>query len=750
MPEQPAARPPLGAQLWIEQDDDPARVRCLVSRAAEAGLGLIRVFLMWPWIEPEPAHWEFGVFDAAFEAAAGHGIGVKATLTANSGPWHVGMPGVLHSNTLTLDSGQRPAMRRYVQRCVRRYRDHRALAQWILWNEPYNGVVPPGRPNPSRSDELRALWAALLRERYGGGIGRLNRRWRSGYTDFAEVPFAEDVAHPAHRGSVWESYGPWLDDWRLRVRALRRELEWVADVVRADDPSTPLCFNPPGCLDNAGMTAFGFTELAGLPDVLGASFHASWHLAFAGRHARLPVLCAGTTLLARSPGVRRVEVTELQLGNTYYGGRVPLGVEPGDAAASFLAPLLVGAESVTGWCLNTRRQDFEAGDWGLLDDDDRLGERAAAARRAGELLGVLEARTGGWVPQEPAAVVLVDETSQAVQMVAGFPVPPVPGRGLHDASHGSALIAAELLRLGVPTAMAPASGLGDWRGPDPRLLVVSHMTAWTPEAAAELLRRVADGATLLLDATSGHKDHDARLHRPWPGTLATELGFRCTGLEVRADGYPVTSHHRPCGRLPLVVGAHSLSDPAWWSHEHLRLPEGGAAPLVWERPYRRGRVVLVAGPLAPALLYDDRFRPLARELLAHAGAGIPRPVRPLSQDTVTLAVRGRRRDAVGVFAPPARASRCAWPCRPTPTPSCGPPAPCGPAPATSSSFPPPTESPSWCPTDGPARPPPPAPGGPPGQLRGPAAAAADLWRPGPAAGPSDRDRQQRALQPLLR
>lgn len=654
-PERPAARPPLGAQLWIEQDDDPARVSCLVARAAEAGLGLVRVFLMWPWIEPEPGRWEFGLFDAAFDAAAEHGIGVKATLTANSGPWHVGTPGVLHSNTLTLDSGQRPAMRRYVQRCVRRYRDHRALAQWILWNEPYNGVVPPGRPNPWRSDEQRTLWAELLSERYGGDIGRLNRRWRTGYAAFAEVPFAEEVAHPAHRGSVWESYGPWLDDWRLRVRALRRELEWVADVVRADDPGTPLCVNPPGCLDNAGVTAFGFTELAGLPDVLGASFHASWHLAFADHPARLPVLLAGTTLLARSPGVRRVEVTEFQLGSTYSGGRVPLGVDPADVAASFLAPLLVGAESVTGWCLNTRRQDFEAGDWGLLDDDDGLSDRAAAARRVGELLGVLERRTGGWAPQEPAAAVLVDETSQAIQMVAGFPVPPVPGRGLHDASHGSALLAAELLRLGVPTAMAPASGLGGWRGPDPRLLVVSHMTAWTPEFAAELGRRVADGATLLLDATSGHKDQEARLHRPWPGALAEALGFRCTGLEVRADGHPVTSHHRPCGRLPLVAGAYRFSDPAWWPHEHLRLPADGAAPLVWERAYGRGRVLLVAGPMAPALLYDDRFRPLARELLAQAAAGIPRPVRPLSPDTIALAVRGRRSDAVGVFAPPASA-----------------------------------------------------------------------------------------------
>ena len=102
-----------------------------------------------------------------------------------------------------------------------------------------------------------------------------------------------------------------------------------------------------------------------------------------------------------------------------------------------------------------------------------------------------------------------------------------------------------------------------------------------------------------------------------------------------------------------MAGAHTFSDPAWWAREEFRLPAEGWAPLVWERPYERGRVLLVAGPIGPALLYDERFRPLARELLGLAAAGIPRPVRPLSPDTVPFPVRGRHHDAVGVFAPPA-------------------------------------------------------------------------------------------------
>ncbi len=43
---------------------------------------------MWPWIQPVNAdEWDFGLFDSLFEAAAEEGLTIKATLTANSGPW---------------------------------------------------------------------------------------------------------------------------------------------------------------------------------------------------------------------------------------------------------------------------------------------------------------------------------------------------------------------------------------------------------------------------------------------------------------------------------------------------------------------------------------------------------------------------------------------------------------------------------------------------------------------------------------
>jgi beta-galactosidase len=648
-------QPRLGAQLWLERDADAKRVDFLVRQAADTGLDLLRIFLMWPWMEPTAGEWVFEPFDAAFEAAQRHGLGIKATLTANSGPWHIGTPSLLHSTSLTLDSGQRPAMRRYVETCVDRYRGEAALRQWIIWNEPLNYVVRPNTVNVARSDEQRTAWAQLLSDRYEN-LSVLNRRWRTGYTSFEEIPFPEDLAHVAQRGNVWESYAPWLDDYRLRVRVLHHELAWIADIVRSRDPHTPLCFNPPDTLSNHATVGYDLTDLAGIPDLLGATFHAPWQLTFAPPEAHVPLMIAGTSQLAHAAAGTRVEVTEFQLGNTYYAGRKPLGLDQSHICSAFLAPLLAGAESVTGWTLNTRAQDFEVGDWGLLDDADQIGYRAAGVRRVRDVLSAMDERLGAWTPVPPQALVLASEASQAVQLVTGFPMPPLPGREDDDAIHGSALLTTELLGLGIPSAMMPVASLIAGDRPDATLLVVSHMTAWDEAFAHELLRRVRDGAHLVIDGTSGHKDLDAALHRPWPGILSDPLGFRATGLRTDTDGYPVTSFGAPVGRFPLVIAEYEFADPAWVAVDHLRLTGRAAAPCVWTRRYGMGAVTLVAGPLGPALVHDEGSRPLARQLLSDA-AGSGTRIRPLSEHTIALTVRGQRADAVGVLAPAVPARR---------------------------------------------------------------------------------------------
>jgi hypothetical protein len=71
----------LGTQIWLEQHEDPARLDELFRLAAETGFGWVRLFIMWPWMEPEPGQWDFGLYDSAFDAAA---IGKDGRTAASS------------------------------------------------------------------------------------------------------------------------------------------------------------------------------------------------------------------------------------------------------------------------------------------------------------------------------------------------------------------------------------------------------------------------------------------------------------------------------------------------------------------------------------------------------------------------------------------------------------------------------------------------------------------------------------------
>ncbi|MBC8011232.1 MAG: beta-galactosidase, partial [Burkholderiales bacterium] len=306
VPAAPAApHSPLGAQIWLEPDDSAARVDQLCAHAAASGLGWLRIFLMWPWIERTPEQWDFTVFDHVFAAAEKHGLKIKATLTANSGPAWIGTPATLHSVSGFLSPDQRAPMQRYIEKCVQRYVGSPALAQWILWNEPAGGG--------DRTPETLARWREFLRERYRGDLIALNHRWLTAFTDFNEIPFWNELPHTIHRGYHWNPYRAALDDADFRPGWLGHELRWIADLVRALDPRSDLCINPTQVLANQAAGGTDLEDMGRICEVIGASYHPAWQFSPFAQRADYPALMsAGVRHCAVHPPVRRVEGTEVQ------------------------------------------------------------------------------------------------------------------------------------------------------------------------------------------------------------------------------------------------------------------------------------------------------------------------------------------------------------------------------------------------------------------------------------------------------
>ncbi|HEV2126678.1 MAG TPA: beta-galactosidase trimerization domain-containing protein, partial [Chloroflexota bacterium] len=246
--------------------------------------------------------------------------------------------------------------------------------------------------------------------------------------------------------------------------------------------------------------------------------------------------------------------------------------------------------------------------------------------------------------------VAMDPGSHAIEWVDAASRAAVPGRLADDGAHGAALLAVTLMQAGIPTTLTPMATLPH-RAPDGGLVALSHVVGWDNEQANDLLAFADSGGTLLLDATSGRKDLDSTLQRPWPGGLAERIGLRATGLQTRPEGYDLSMYGLPTGRWLLArLMAHFEEGAGWEAWVEPRFAADGQ-PCVWERSYGLGRIVVVRGMLGPSLVHAPECLPAVTRVLERAcPSGSTKPVGSHPATTV-VPVRVERGELTAVFAP---------------------------------------------------------------------------------------------------
>lgn len=584
---------PLGAQVWLERDDSPERIDYLFRLLHESGFGLARIFLLWPWIEPRPGEWNWKIYDDAFDAAHRHGIAIKATFTANSGPWHVGTPLHLHTHTGFFEERDRDGGLVMVRRCVERYHRHPALAQWVLWNEPYSRF--PGE----RSDLFDAFFRTFLRNKYAGDIARLNERWRTGYGDFGEIPFPPDIAHVDHwwEGG-WSSHDLGICLREARVAWMQEQLGWLKEAVRGIDGKTETCINLTTVLDNHPLTGTDLVASARLVDTLGASFHPPWIWKDFDPSLHAGLTAVGVATLRVAAG-KPVEITEMQFGGQVYGTPRPASVGPDTVARNLLAGLAAGASSVTGWCFNTRHWDFEAGDWSLLDENDNPTPRSAIVPRVVAAWSEAEAQLGALQSPKPTVYALTSSGSQIIEDIESRMCEVLRGRSNRESADGAAAFAHHALRYGLTACCAPFDAF--LASPPPGgIAFAGHMLALDTDRARHLLEWVASGGTLVVDALFARKDPSGRLNRPRPPGF-DGLSFHVREMETCVDGYPIAHGPIPAGTLPLCrANVAPMGEGIWRAFSPLRFADSGE-PVALCREHGKGRLVFFRGLLAAGL-----------------------------------------------------------------------------------------------------------------------------------------------------
>ncbi|MBU3113269.1 hypothetical protein [Clostridium lacusfryxellense] len=233
-----------------------------------------------------------------------------------------------------------------------------------------------------------------------------------------------------HRASWWNIYRPWLDDWISRSEWLISELNWAKDILHSLDATTETCINPIPFLNNQAEGGIDLDGMGKVVDIVGASYHPAWNFRYANRELFPALMATGLRKQAAHSFVKRVEVTEVQTGNTFNSAFKPCEASASEIGQFFIACIAAGAESVCGWCLNIRSQDFEAGDWGLLDDNDNPTPRSKMLALVNERLQYALNITGEWSSYKSKSFIAYDPSSQAIEWVEGKDLPQVPGRAM--------------------------------------------------------------------------------------------------------------------------------------------------------------------------------------------------------------------------------------------------------------------------------------------------------------------------------
>ena len=365
----------LGSAYYVNTEDTPEQVRAGILSMAQAGMKLVRIFLQWTHVEPRQGQWDWSQYDAVFEAAAAGGLGVIVTFTA------LNPPGWMRISAGPQDLGplddplywQRATD--YIRRTCERYSNQPALHSWILTNEPQLFLAQ----NEATLERFRKF----VEHRYAGDIKALNRRSYRQWDSFDQVAFPASGAEGGFSG--YTERLDWMDFVGSRLLEI---LSAVKAIIQASGDTHPIHVNPHAMLHDMYPRGQSIWAEGRLVDFMGCSAHPSWHSnRFLDDRLYQSVALFADLMRGATRAPRRYFwVSELQGGTNIFSGINYLGPSGEDLRSWVWESLAAGAKAVIFWCFNARTSGFEAGEWGLVDQQGRPSRRLAEVSRIAALL----------------------------------------------------------------------------------------------------------------------------------------------------------------------------------------------------------------------------------------------------------------------------------------------------------------------------------------------------------------------------
>jgi len=326
--------PRIGAQVFIEPGQTAAEIDTWFSLLKEYGLDLCRIRLYESYMHKPEGTWDFTLFDLAYQAAEKYDIKVFGTLFPATTFEDVG------GFKFPRNNEHLESIAEYIKHLITHFKQYGSCAGWVLINEPGSMSIPQEKFS---QDKLS--------------------KWKEGQTDMQINTQGYHVFEFMEKRFLLD-YNTWY-------------LKWLADEIYKYDPGCHLHVNNHNIFQN--VQEYDFPKWRKFLSSLGGSGHASWHFGFFKRSQYAMAMSANAEIIHSGAGNIPWFMTELQGGNNTYSGYAPMCPTKDEVIQWLWTIIGTGGKGGIFWCLNPRASGYEAGEWAMIDFQDKPTDRILAA-----------------------------------------------------------------------------------------------------------------------------------------------------------------------------------------------------------------------------------------------------------------------------------------------------------------------------------------------------------------------------------
>jgi beta-galactosidase len=328
--------PVIGAQVFLEPGQTNEEVENWFKILHDQKMTVCRIFLIETHMHKSDGNWDFERYDFAFKMAEKYGVKIFATFYPKeiASDWRL--------EKFPQSKEHLRLLKDYFRKMVVHFGQFKSLYSWVIQNEPgAYGMYPKS----NLSDSLKAEW---------------NKQ-----------------QNPSTYRSKGYSMDKALEDKVFQRNYMTWYLSWITDQIQAVGDIHEIHVNNQDIFYNA--PEYDFASWGKFLTIFGASCHPSWHYMFFNRSQYSMVLSANCDLIRSGAGDKPFMVTELQGGNNTYSGFVPLCPTKDEITQWLWVSIGSGSKGTVFWTLNPRAVGGEAGEWAMIDFQQKPSDRLLAA-----------------------------------------------------------------------------------------------------------------------------------------------------------------------------------------------------------------------------------------------------------------------------------------------------------------------------------------------------------------------------------